>query len=125
MSQQPSLYERIGGEKTLDGVVAAFYDRVFADPELAPFFAGVSRDKLQKMVREFLAVALDGPVQYTGRDLAAAHFGRGITPQHLAKFVGHLRATLSGSLSEKDTLDVISRVDLEADAVLGRTNVEG
>jgi hemoglobin len=35
-----SLYSEIGGQETIDKLVAAFYPRVYADPELRPLFEG-------------------------------------------------------------------------------------
>jgi hemoglobin len=125
MSTEPSLFERIGGETALFSIVAAFYDRVYADPSLAPFFKGIEREKLQRMFHEFVAVAVDGPIQYTGRELSEAHHGHTIRPAHLQAFVAHLKATLHSTLSEQDAYDIITRINHRADPVIGRANIEG
>ncbi len=57
-----SLYDRIGGEEAIEALIVVFYRRVFADPELSPFFEGVPRDRLQAMQHEFFSAALDGPI---------------------------------------------------------------
>ncbi len=44
-NNHPTLFERIGGKQMIAEVVDDFYDRVFADPELKPFFKNTSIDK--------------------------------------------------------------------------------
>lgn len=88
------LYERIGGEEAIARIVDRFYDRVLADPQLAPFFRATSMDKLRRMQREFFAAVLVGPQSYTGLALTQAHAGRGITVHHFSRFVQHLLDTL-------------------------------
>ena len=44
--------------------------------------------------RAFIAAAISGPEIYSGRDMAAAHEGLGITNQDFDAVVGHLVATL-------------------------------
>lgn len=80
---EQTLYDRIGGAGALARLIDEFYDRVLADPELAPFFAETSMDKQRRMQREFFAAALDGPQTMSDIDLAYAHHGRGITPGSL------------------------------------------
>lgn len=125
-----SLYDRIGGEATLERLLAAFYTRVLGDPELRPFFADASIEKLQRMQHEFFAAAFDGPVEYSGRSLAEVHAGMGIQPRHLRLFLEHLMATLgdpaSGvAIDEQDRFDIYSRISTYADEITGTTTVDG
>lgn len=124
-SNRVTIYERIGGEATVARLMGAFYERVLSDPELAPFFAGVSMEKVRSMQTLFFCAALDGPFAYSGRPLAAVHYGLGIRPPHLARFVEHLLATLrSMGLDENDVLDIMSRVETYADEITGDTSVD-
>jgi len=123
---RPSLYERVGGEKAIAALMDAFYDRVFADPELRPFFEGVSLDRLRRMQREFFAAALGGPLAYSGRGLGEVHYGRGIRPRHLRRFLDHLFETLTGrEVGEEDAYEVLSRIHTYADEITGTTTVDG
>ncbi|MEX2526535.1 MAG: group 1 truncated hemoglobin [Gemmatimonadota bacterium] len=118
----PSLWERLGGEAGTDALLHAFYDRVLADPELAPFFQGVAMERLRNMQREFFSAALGGPIQYRGRPLAHAHHGRGIQPTHLRRFVQHLFDTLETiELSQEDREAIYDRIHRQADDVLGQS----
>ena len=124
-SKSVTLYERVGGKDAVAQLLGAFYGRVLADPELAPFFAEASIEKVRAMQTLFFCAALDGPFEYTGRPLAAVHYGRGIRPPHLARFVGHLLATLRElSLDEEDVLEIVSRIDTFADDITGDTSVD-
>jgi hemoglobin len=107
-----ALYDSLGGDPGLKTAVAVFYARVTADPELAPYFAGVDLDRLRSHQRAFLMAALGGPEIFTGRPLEAAHAGRGITDEHFDRLVDHLAATL-GDLggAPSDVAQVRERLD--------------
>jgi len=72
-----SIYDSIGGAPAVRLAVDKFYGRVLNDPQLAPYFAGVSDiDKLKAHQRAFIAAAVGGPEIYRGRDMGAAHVRR-------------------------------------------------
>lgn len=115
-----SLYERLGGEETIRALIPAFYVRVLADPELGPFFKHTALEKLHAMQREFFVMATGGPVEYTGRPLAHAHHGRGITRQHFARFTGHLVETLRDmGVTQAEADEVIQRVNATVNEIVG------
>lgn len=88
------LSETVGGDAGLATAVEVFYARVTADPVLAPYFAHVDLDRLRAHQRSFLRAALGGPELFTGRPLAQAHAGLGISDEHFDGIVDHLAATL-------------------------------
>ncbi len=115
-----SLYEKVGGKAGVEALVYEFYGRVMQDPDLAPYFEKTAFDKLRVMQVEFFTMALDGPAEYRGRSLGAAHHGRGITTGALTRFVGHLMATLqTKGVSEADTEAIIDRINRRSNEVLG------
>src|ERR1700732_3799300 len=95
MSEQSSLFERIGGERGVSALIDAFYRRVLADFEIAPFFQGVGMEKLRNMQNQLFSPALGGRVLYTGRPISHAHDGLGIKPRHLQIFLEHFFETVS------------------------------
>lgn len=120
-NETDSLWDRIGGQAGVDALLTAFYDRVLADPDLAPFFEHVPMDRLRRMQREFFSTALGGPLSYSGRPLAHVHHGLGIKPGHVQLFVDHLMDTLKGTDLEKEDIDYIyDRIHIQADEVIGR-----
>lgn len=121
--QKPTLYERIGGKPVVKQLVEEFYGRVLADPELKPFFAHASMERLRHMQYEFFSAALDGPVEYSGQPVYMAHHGRGINNHHLSLFLDHLLETIKAAHpDEQDVLDIINRINLYADEITGSTS---
>jgi hemoglobin len=101
----PSIYDRLGGRDAVRIAVDQLYDRLLADPELAPYFAGQDLERLARHVRPFIAVAAGGPGVYRGRDMRAAHAGLGITDAHFDRTVDHLVAVLRSLAVDDDVID--------------------
>ena len=89
-----SAYDSLGAETGLRSVADQFYDRVHADPSLAPYFAGVDTPTLKRHQVDMLTAANGGPPKYSGRDWARAHAGLDITDEAFDCVVGYLNATL-------------------------------
>lgn len=92
--ETPTVYEQIGGHAAIAAAVDEFYQRVLADPALAPFFTESDIGRLKAHQRAFLTFALGGPRAYNGRAMRAAHAGRRISDAAFDRVAGHLRATL-------------------------------
>lgn len=88
------VYDEIGGAASVKAAVTVFYDRVLADPTVAPWFEGVDITRLKSHQRAFLAAALGGPELFSGRDLATAHAGRDITDEGFDTIIEHLTVSL-------------------------------
>ena len=89
-----TIYDRIGGKAAVAATVDGLYDRILADPLLAPYFERTEMRRQKAHMRAFVATALGGPGIYAGRDMAAAHRGLSITDAAFDAVVGHLVATL-------------------------------
>jgi hemoglobin len=87
-------YDDLGGHDTMKVAVAVFYNRVTADPELAPWFDGIDLARLRAHQAAFLGAALGGPQAFAGRDLTTAHAGLGITGAAFDRMLGHLEFAL-------------------------------
>ena len=117
-----NLYQRIGGTAGITELVTAFYYRVLADAELAPFFKNAEIAKLRRMQVELFSAALGGPVKYTGRPMAQAHRHLKVGLQDYQRFIRHLFDTLSAAgheLSEQERYEVIGRLNTLTDEVMG------
>ena len=116
----------MGGADKVFAIVSRMYDLVLADPELSPFFADVQLDRLRKMQYEFIASALGGPVSYSGAELQAVHAGRGITPAHFSKFVGHLANAMEEQGAGQAEIDeMLGLIAMYRDRIVGGANVDG
>ena len=90
----PEMYDRLGGPDGVRTAVSVFYQRVVADPELAPWFEGIDLDRLQAHQRAFLAAAFGGPQVFSGRSLSEAHAGLEVTDAAFDRIVETLMTAL-------------------------------
>ena len=121
-----TIYERIGGAKTIDKLIGTFYRNVLADPLLAPFFETTSIEKLEQMQKAFFTIALGGPDPDMEISIYEAHRGRGIRREHLTRFTEHLMTTLREvGVDEDNAQQVYQRISLYADDVLGESTEDG
>ncbi|WP_382309723.1 group 1 truncated hemoglobin [Herbiconiux sp. UC225_62] len=89
-----TAYDEIGGHPAMKLAVVVFYNRVVADPLLAPYFAGISLERLRAHQVAFLSGVLGGPQAFAGRDLPAAHVAFAITDGAFDRMVEHLEFAL-------------------------------
>lgn len=66
LSPDPELWAALENGLRLRAILVAFYDLVFADPRLAPFFHNVTKERVISKQYEFLASILTGDRRYFG-----------------------------------------------------------
>ena len=121
-----TIYEQIGGAKTIDKLIGTFYRHVLADPLLSPFFQNTTIEKLERMQKSFFAIALGGPDPKIEISIYEAHRNRGIKRQHLNRFTEHLMNTLREvGVDEENATKVYQRLSIYADDVLGEAAEDG
>jgi|SRR5688572_8607100 len=79
-----SLYERLGGQPAVVAVADGLVDRILADTRVNKWFAHAAstpeNTKAYKAtLAAFICKSVGGPCQYIGKDMVAAHKGRGVT----------------------------------------------
>jgi hemoglobin len=104
-----ALFGQIGDAATLRTAVHLFYQRVLADPEMAPWFDEVDMPRLRAHQLAFLAGVLGGPDLFNGRDIAEAHAGLEITDEAFDRLIGHLATTLRDLGSAPAAVDGLMR----------------
>ena len=92
---EQSDYAAVGGAPAITAVVGRFYDLVVADDRLAGYFEGVEMARLKRHQVALVSQVMGGPVEYSGRDLRAAHQGMGISTEDFAVVVDHLVTALT------------------------------
>jgi hemoglobin len=121
-----TIYEQIGGAKTVDKLIGSFYRRVLADPMLSPFFENTSIETLERMQKAFFTIALGGPDPDVKISIYETHRGRGIKREHLTRFTEHLMTTLREvGVDEENAKKVYQRISIYADDVLGEASEDG
>lgn len=77
--EENTVLEKIGGGGAVNSVVDNFYDRIFKDSVLLPFFQNVDMGLLRDKMKGFLKMTLGGTLQFTGKNLRQSH-------SHLVRF---------------------------------------
>ncbi len=102
-----SLYAKLGGKTAIKAVVEEFYERVLADPELAPFFAKTNMTWLKTRQTQFFSQALGGPEIYRGQPMGPAHENLQIEDRHFAHVAKHLVGSLQSLRVPKNLIDEV------------------
>ena len=115
MSEQPTLYERLGGYDAIAAVVNNLLPRLMSDTQLGRFWEnrgddGIEREK--QLLIDFLCAHAGGPMLYVGRDNQTSHRGMGISQADWECFIQHLKDTLNHfQLPSAESNDVISFIE--------------
>ncbi len=118
------LYEKVGGSQTIKAIVENFYDRVLADPSLAPFFPQADMQALRAKQVMFINMLMGSSRTYGGGNLAAAHAGareQGLNDEHFDALLGHFEAAFNElGVAEDYTREMMGLLETSRSAVLGR-----
>jgi len=100
-SQQPTLYDRLGGVYSIATVVDDLIDRVMADaklnanPLVEEAHHRVPPAGFKYLVTEMVCWAAGGPQKYSGKPMAESHQNLKITGKEWDAFVDDVRQTLN------------------------------
>ncbi|MRG59553.1 group 1 truncated hemoglobin [Agromyces sp. CFH 90414] len=104
-SEPLSDYAAVGGAPAVTAVVNRFYELVVGDERLAGYFDGIEMVRLKRHQVALVSQVMGGPVEYSGRDLRAAHANMGISADDFAAVAGHLIAALTEAGVPADIID--------------------
>lgn len=90
----PTLYERMGGQSTIEAVVENLLYRIADDDEVVSYFANTNVDLFATSFATQLCDISDGPCQYEGPPMDRAHQTMGITDAHFNRVVAYLDAAM-------------------------------
>lgn len=114
MTQQSSLYLRLGGYDGLVAFVDDLLPRVEADEKLGRFWAHRSHDGLareRQLLIDYLVEKAGGSLLYTGRDMLVSHKGMGIGEEDWQRFLGHAVAAMNAlNVPDQEQQDVAAFV---------------
>jgi hemoglobin len=112
-AKDKTLYERLGGKKSITAVVDEFVGRVAADGRINAFFKDTAADpkrlaKFKKNLVDQICQASGGPCKYMGKDMKTAHAGMGITSADFNALVEDLVAALDKfKVGDKEKNDLL------------------
>jgi hemoglobin len=106
-----ALYEKIGGQATIEKVVDDLHKRIKADNSVNTFFAKTDMAKQRGHFIAFVSQLLEGPKQYAGRPMEKTHTGMSVQPQHFDAVAKHLSDAMAASgVSAADASAAMARV---------------
>jgi hemoglobin len=93
----PTVYEWAGGAEALRRLIEVFYDKVRADPVLAPVFSHMS-DQHREHVAIWLGEVFGGPSRYTDElggypAMVGHHLGLGLTEEQRSRWAALIAAS--------------------------------
>ncbi len=101
MSEDKSLYERLGGVYSIATLVDDFIDRIMEDdrlnanPLVGDAHHKVARAGFKYLVTEMMCWAAGGPQQYSGKSMSDSHAHLQITPSEWVAFMEDLDDSLA------------------------------
>jgi hemoglobin len=117
------LFERVGGQPTIDRLVDLLYEGIGGDDQLRPLFPRDLADS-RSMQKLFFAEWLDGPRRYSAqayKGLGPSHAGLPITQALAERWLGHFRRALEATVAaENDRRTIFAQVRALAMALVSR-----
>jgi hemoglobin len=102
-----SLYARIGGEAKLHAIVDEFSEALWIEPQLAPFYQGVTKSRFRLLLQQQFCQLSGGDCSYEGEGMREVHAGLKIRQTDFYRLVELLRTTLTNqkvALRERNEL---------------------
>ncbi len=116
-----TLYEKIGGQPTLEKVVDNFHKNILADSSVSTLFARTDMAKQRTHQIAFFSQILDGPKQYAGRPMDKTHAGMSLKDPQFDVIVKHLSSAMTASgVSAEDTKAALEKVAGLKGSILGK-----
>lgn len=104
-----SIFERVGGMRTVSRIIRDFYGTVMDEPQLSPYFGGVDMARLIDHQTKFIAYLMGGPASFTDEHIARVHAHLGIDDPSFETAVMILREAMEDhDMDESDIGSVVS-----------------
>jgi len=76
---QNTLYDKLGGEAGVEGIVSGLIKQIGQDKQIFHYFADASISRFRTQLTGHLCAITDGPCKYTGDSMTDIHTGMNIT----------------------------------------------
>lgn len=120
MTEEKTLFEKIGGMNAVNTAVDIFYSKVLKDEIIGHFFTNTDMKAQVGKQKAFLAYAFGAPLPYTGKNMRDAHSHMNLTEDHFNAVTGHLVATLKELNVAQNLIDEVVVIAMSTkDDVLG------
>ncbi|MGH1537956.1 MAG: group I truncated hemoglobin [Gammaproteobacteria bacterium] len=119
-----SLYEDLGGEKTVEKASAILYVNILRDERINSYFENIDIEKQKRKMSSFLTNIFGGPSLYLGKTMRKAHkkvVDKGLNDSHVDAMMECVNATLKELEIETELINkVMAAIEEHRDDVLGR-----
>tara|TARA_R110002050_G_scaffold1244_5_gene8840 strand:- start:147882 stop:148316 length:435 start_codon:yes stop_codon:yes gene_type:complete len=78
-SPQATLYDKLGGETGLEGIVSGLIKQIGEDKQVFHYFADSRISRFRTHITQHLCALTDGPCTYSGDSMIDIHTGMNIT----------------------------------------------
>lgn len=92
---QDNTFEAFNGEAGIDRIVDDLVDRIIVDPRIEGIFRASDLVRLRRTLKEQFCYILNGPCDYTGRNMVDAHRDQGITSREFNALVESLQIAMN------------------------------
>ena len=99
------LYDRMGGEEIVSGIVEEFVSMVIEDDKLKSHFEGVDQEKMKEMLVAQITYASGGEIEYEGQTFLESLAGMGITGESLQSITEHMAASMEANEAWPEDVD--------------------
>ena len=94
MSEEQTLFEKLGGRDAVNAAVDLFYEKVMADARINYLFENTDMDRQIAKQKVFLTYAFGGAPNYDGKSMREAHAHLDLTEEHFTAVAENLQNTL-------------------------------
>lgn len=120
----PTLFEKIGGQDTVDKATHFLYVNLLRDDRLRPFFEDIDIKKQERKMGAFLTYIFGGNSLYTGRSMRRAHENivkGGLNDEHVDAMIECVCETLREMKIDNNQIGEIAQIiEKHRDDVLNR-----
>ncbi|WP_334048592.1 group I truncated hemoglobin [Alteromonas gracilis] len=89
-----SLYEEIGGHKTLNTIYGVAITRIYTDPIIGHYFKGVPKKHLRDQLVLQTCELIGGPCEYDGKTMLESHTGLNIKEREFYILVEYVQGAM-------------------------------
>ncbi len=118
-TSQTTLYEQLGGEAGVDGIVSSLIEQIGQDKQIFHYFADASISRFRTQLTQHLCAISDGSCQYTGDSMTDIHTGMNINEKDFNHLVDLLIIAMNlQGISHRIQNQLLARlVPLRADII--------
>ena len=94
-SPEQSLYDEIGGHKTLNTIYGVAITRIYTDPVIGHYFKGVPKKHLRDQLVLQTCELIGGPCEYDGKSMEESHKDLNIKEREFYILVEYVQGAMS------------------------------